>query len=203
MVKGKRQSLTSIAKNVHVLINLTVFISLCTKISFKFNELFLYESPESKFDLAIYIYVMVNPTTIEHSWAKIFMTFNEICSSIFLFDLNRKYVINPKSLFSTILVLLKNPMLLIKLQDHRSIGSGEEDFLKVFTMYRHGGLVVHMTRTVWTIFVPSAPGGSTWNLVKTGPVAWIDVWHCHIPRVLGHRSKNDFELLWSQFSCTC
>ena len=38
-------------------------------------------------------------------------------------------------------------MLLIKFQDHRSIGSGEEDFLKVFTIYRHGGLVVHMTRT--------------------------------------------------------
>ena len=41
-------------------------------------------------------------------------------------------------------------MLHAKFQGHRSIGSGEEDFFKVFTMYMygHGGHLGHVTRTV-------------------------------------------------------
>ena len=42
--------LTYIVKNVHVLIYLTVFINFCTQIFNKFNQLFPYESQESKFD---------------------------------------------------------------------------------------------------------------------------------------------------------
>ena len=33
-------------------------------------------------------------------------------------------------------------MLQAKFQDHRTSGSGEEDFLKVFTIYGHGATLV-------------------------------------------------------------
>ena len=38
-------------KNVHVLINLTVFITFCTKIFYKFHELFPYESLQQNLTL--------------------------------------------------------------------------------------------------------------------------------------------------------
>ena len=41
-------------------------------------------------------------------------------------------------------------MLHAKFQDHRTSGSGEEDFLKVFTIYGHGGHLGHVT---WTIYI--------------------------------------------------
>ena len=37
-------------------------------------------------------------------------------------------------------------MLLTKFQGHGSIGSGEEDFFKVFTIYGHGSHVGHVTQ---------------------------------------------------------
>ena len=39
-------------------------------------------------------------------------------------------------------------MLHTKFQGHRSIGSGEEDFLKVFTIYGHGSHVGHVTKLI-------------------------------------------------------
>ena len=36
-------------------------------------------------------------------------------------------------------------MLHAKFQDHRICGSGEEDFIKVFTIYGHGGHLGHVT----------------------------------------------------------
>ena len=36
-------------------------------------------------------------------------------------------------------------MIHAKFQDHRTYGSGEEDFFKVFTIYGHGGLLGHVT----------------------------------------------------------
>ena len=36
-------------------------------------------------------------------------------------------------------------MLHTKFQGHRSFGSGEEDFLRFFTIYGHGGHVGHVT----------------------------------------------------------
>ena len=36
-------------------------------------------------------------------------------------------------------------MLHAKFQDPRISGSGEEDFLKVFTIYGHGGHIAHVT----------------------------------------------------------
>ena len=43
-------------------------------------------------------------------------------------------------------------MLHTKFQDHRTSGSGEEDILKVFTIYGHGGHLGHVTRTIYTNF---------------------------------------------------
>ena len=42
-------------------------------------------------------------------------------------------------------------MLHAKFQDHRTSGSGEE-FLKVFTIYGHGGHLGHVTWTIYTNF---------------------------------------------------
>ena len=39
-------------------------------------------------------------------------------------------------------------MLHIKFQGHGSIGSGEEDFFKVFTIYGHGSHVGHVTQLI-------------------------------------------------------
>ena len=40
-------------------------------------------------------------------------------------------------------------MLHSKFQDHRTLGSGEEDFLKIFTIYGHGGHHGHVTKTIF------------------------------------------------------
>ena len=61
------------------------------------------------------------------------------------FDLGVKWVkVNPGS----VLLELSYTMLHTKSQGHRSIGSGEEDFFKVFTLYGHGGHVGHVTQTI-------------------------------------------------------
>ena len=39
-----------------------------------------------------------------------------------------------------------------KFQGHRFIDSGEEDFLKVFTIYKHGGHVTHVTQLIYINF---------------------------------------------------
>ena len=41
-------------------------------------------------------------------------------------------------------------MLHAKFQDHRTSGSGEEDFFKVFTIYGHGG---HLGNVTWTFYI--------------------------------------------------
>ena len=43
-------------------------------------------------------------------------------------------------------------MLHTKSQGHRPSGSGEEDFLRVFTIYGRGGHLGHVTKTIWTNF---------------------------------------------------
>ena len=58
----------------------------------------------------------------------------------------------PTVIIWTILVVLPYMMLHTMFQGHWSIDSREEDFLKVITIYGHGGHLGHMTRTVWTIF---------------------------------------------------
>ena len=43
-------------------------------------------------------------------------------------------------------------MLHAKFQNHRPSGSGEEDFLKVFAIYSHGGHLGHVTLTIYINF---------------------------------------------------
>ena len=54
----------------------------------------------------------------------------------------------PSVIISIILVVLPYTMLHTKFQGHWSIGSGEEDFFKVFTIYGHGSHVGHVTQTI-------------------------------------------------------
>ena len=52
--------------------------------------------------------------------------------------------------FLLLFVKLETPMLHAKFQDHRTSDSGEEDFLKVFTIYGRGGHLGHVTWTIYT-----------------------------------------------------
>ena len=48
---------------------------------------------------------------------------------------------------------------------------GIKRFLKVFTIYEHGGHLGHVTWTIWTNFLPSHRG-SIWILTLIGPVVF-------------------------------
>ena len=47
-----------------------------------------------------------------------------------------------------------SPMLHTKFRANRPTGSGEEDFLKVFAIYSHGGHLGHVTWTIYINFLP-------------------------------------------------
>ena len=51
----------------------------------------------------------------------------------------------PKVIICIFLVVLGYQMLHTKFQGHRSINSGEEDFLRFFNIYEHGGHLGHVT----------------------------------------------------------
>ena len=59
-------------------------------------------------------------------------------------------------------------MLHIKFRGNRPAGSGEKDFLRVFSIYGRGGHLGHVTQMPRTIFVPPTQGGSTYNLALIG-----------------------------------
>ena len=48
-------------------------------------------------------------------------------------------------------------MLHTKFRENRPAGSGEEDFLRVFTIYGHGGHLGHVTRISYINFRSSSP----------------------------------------------
>ena len=48
-------------------------------------------------------------------------------------------------------------MLYTKFQGHQSIGSGEEDFFKVFTINGHGGHIGHVTQLICINFYSHSP----------------------------------------------
>ena len=60
-------------------------------------------------------------------------------------------------------------MLHTKAQGHWPFGSGEEDSLRVFTIYGRGGHLVMWPRCLEQTFFPSTHGGSIWNLALIGP----------------------------------
>ena len=54
-------------------------------------------------------------------------------------------------------------MLHTMFQGHWSIGSGEEDFVKVFTIYGHGGHVGHVTLLICINFHSYSPSSFHMN----------------------------------------
>ena len=54
-------------------------------------------------------------------------------------------------------------MLHTKFQGHRTIGSREEDFLKVFTIYGHGSHVGHETQLICINFHSYSPSSFRMN----------------------------------------
>ena len=48
-------------------------------------------------------------------------------------------------------------MIHAKFQDHRTSGSGEVDFLKVFSIYGHGDHLGHVTQTIYIDFCSPLP----------------------------------------------
>ena len=54
-------------------------------------------------------------------------------------------------------------MLHTKFQGHWSIGSGEEDFFKVFTLYGYGGHVGHVTQLICINFHSHYPSSFHMN----------------------------------------
>ena len=60
-------------------------------------------------------------------------------------------------------------MLHTKFQGHRSIGSEEEDFLKVFTTYGHGGQVGHVTQLICINFHFYSPSSFHMNFGSKSP----------------------------------
>ena len=76
----------------------------------------------------------------------------------------------PREIISTILVVLTYTMLHTKFQGHRSIGSGEEDFLRFLPYMGMAAILVMWPEPFEQLFVPPIPGGYIWNLVTIGPV---------------------------------
>ena len=60
-------------------------------------------------------------------------------------------------------------MLHTKFQGHWSIGSGENDFLKVFTIYGHGGHVGHVTQFIYINFHSHIPLSFHMNFGSKSP----------------------------------
>ena len=52
-------------------------------------------------------------------------------------------------------------MLRAEFQDYRTSGSREGDFLKVFTIYGHGGHLGHVTCTIHINFLSHCPRSTT------------------------------------------
>ena len=76
----------------------------------------------------------------------------------------------PREIIWTILVVLTYTMLHTKFQGHRSIGSGEEDFLRFLPYMGMAAILVMWPEPFEQLFVPPIPGGYIWNLVTIGLV---------------------------------
>ena len=63
-------------------------------------------------------------------------------------------------------------MLHTKFQGHQSIGSGEEDFFKVFTIYGHGGHLGHVAQLICINFHSYSPSSFHITLVPNRPTVF-------------------------------
>ena len=72
--------------------------------------------------------------------------------------------------------------------------------MKVFTIYGHGGHLVHWTRIMLTNFHFLVLKAFIQNLVQNGPVVsekiWFEFFNVHV-HDLGPRSRNDLDLQYS------
>ena len=76
----------------------------------------------------------------------------------------------PREIIWITLVVLTYTMLHTKFQGHRSIGSGEEDFLMFLPYMGMAAILVMWPELFGQLYVPPIPGGYIWNLVTIGPV---------------------------------
>ena len=76
----------------------------------------------------------------------------------------------PRVIIWTKLVVLEHPMLHTKIQGHRPLGSGEEDFKRFLPYMGMAAIFVMWPGPFEQTFVPPSQGGSTWNLTSIGPV---------------------------------
>ena len=76
----------------------------------------------------------------------------------------------PRVIIWISLVELPYTILHTKFQGHRSIGSGEEDFLKFLPYMGMAAMSVMWPKPFEQHFFPKGPGGCIWNLVAIGPV---------------------------------
>ena len=89
-------------------------------------------------------------------------------------------------------------MLHTKFLGNRPAGSGEEDFLRVFTIYGRGGHLGHLTSIMSSDFHCLIPESFHKNLVQIGTVVSekirFEFLYVHDP---GPRSRNDLDLQYS------
>ena len=84
----------------------------------------------------------------------------------------------PRIIIWTNLVGPTSPMLYTKSWGHRLSGSGEEDFLRGFTIYGRGGHLGHVTRTIWTNFRSHILRSLHMKFEFNWPSGFRDVWKC-------------------------
>ena len=85
-------------------------------------------------------------------------------------------------------------MLHTKFRENPTASSGE-DFLRVFTIYGHGGHLGHVTRIMSINFHFLVPCAFIQNLVQNGPVVSEKIrFEFLYVHDLGQRSSNDLDL---------
>ena len=89
-------------------------------------------------------------------------------------------------------------MLHTKFRGNQPAGSGEEDVLRVFTIYGYGGHLGHVTSIMSSDFYFLVPESFHKNLVQISKVVsekiWFEFLNVH---GLGPRSRNDLDLQYS------
>ena len=89
-------------------------------------------------------------------------------------------------------------MLHTKINENRPVGSGEEDFLRVFTIYGRGGHLGHVTRILFKNYISLYVKAFIQNLVQNGPVVSEKIrFEFLYVHDLGPRSSNDLDLQYS------
>ena len=86
-------------------------------------------------------------------------------------------------------------MLHTKFRGNRPAGSGEEDFLRVFTIYGRGGHLGHVTSIMLINFPFLVPERIIQNLIQNGSVVSEKIrFEFLYVHDIGPRSRNDLDL---------